>query len=329
MDNKHNFKKLLCYNIVNNSKCVYKHKCMFAHTLEEQIKEPIRQYINNMLFVWDDLSEINLNEDKSLFEELVILTKECKNCIGKKCPGGYNCKFGVCLRENKICYNDLMYGKCYNMLMEINENNNTLYKCINGIHLSEKKLIPYNQRMLSDLTNIESNFLIKYNVSFNSKNNIISLCLNDNTINIIKDIISNKLNKTEIIDNLKSMNNLFINSTITSENSNDDNIFDDILNEIENENNSNSDSNLNSDSNSDSNDNSNSDSNDNSNSDSNGNSNSDSNDNIFNQIKYIQNKNIVIYDDNDVKLNNYVNNTIFKNELEIEFDELATDDDNI
>jgi hypothetical protein len=193
-----------------------------------------------MLFVWEDLSEINLNDDKMLFEELIILTKECKNCIGKKCPGGYNCKFGVCLRENKICYNDLMYGKCYNMLMETNENNNLLYKCINGIHLSEKKLIPYNQRMLSDLTNIESNFLIKHNISFNSKNNIISLCLNDNTINIIKDIISNKLSKTEILDNLKSVNNLFINNNnnnLANENTNDDNIFDDIFQEIENENN--------------------------------------------------------------------------------------------
>jgi hypothetical protein len=234
MDNKHNFKKLLCYNIVNNCKCVYKNKCMFAHTLEEQIKEPIRLYIYNMLNVWEDLSEINLNEEKDLFEELLILTKECKNCMGKKCPGGYNCKFGVCLRENKICHNDLMYGKCYNMLMETNENNNILYKCINGIHLSEKKLIPYNQRMLTDLTNIETNFLIKHNVSFNSKNNIISLCLNDNTINIIKDIITGKINKSEILDNLKLMNNLFINNN-NSSNVNDDNIFDDIINEINKE----------------------------------------------------------------------------------------------
>jgi len=234
MDNKHNFKKLLCYNVVNNCKCLYKNKCMFAHTLDEQIKEPIRIYIHNMLNIWEDLSEINLNEDKNLFDELLILTKECKNCVNKKCPGGYNCKFGVCLRENKICYNDLMYGKCYNMLMETNLNNNILYKCINGIHLSEKKLIPYNQRMLSELTNIENNFLLKHSISFNSKNNIISLCLNDNTINIIKDIISNKLSKTDIIDNLKIMNNLFINNN-SFENDNDDDIFDDIMEEIKNE----------------------------------------------------------------------------------------------
>jgi hypothetical protein len=232
MDNKHNFKKLLCYNIVNNCKCVYKNKCMFAHALEEQIKEPIRQYIYNMLYEWDDLSDINLNEEKSLLDELIILTKECKNCMSKKCPGGYNCKFGVCLRENKICYNDLMYGKCYNMLMETNENGNILCKCIYGIHLSEKKLIPYNQRMLTDLTNIETNFLIRHNVSFNSKNNIISLCLNDNTINMVKDIISNKLNKTEIINNLRTMNNLFANNNdLLDTNINDDNILDDIINE--------------------------------------------------------------------------------------------------
>jgi len=219
---------------------------MFAHTFEEQIKEPIRQYIYNMLYEWDDLSDINLNDEKTLLDELIILTKECKNCMSKKCPGGYNCKFGVCLRENKICYNDLMYGKCYNMLMETNENGNILYKCINGIHLSEKKLIPYNQRMLTDLTNIETNFLIRHNVSFNSKNNIISLCLNDNTINMVKDIISNRLNKTEIINNLRTMNNLFANNNDTLDtNIDDDNILDDIINEKnENEENTVNDENL-------------------------------------------------------------------------------------
>ena len=39
IENKVNIKKLLCYNIVNSSKCVYKGKCMFAHNLSEQKKE--------------------------------------------------------------------------------------------------------------------------------------------------------------------------------------------------------------------------------------------------------------------------------------------------
>jgi len=232
MENKYNFKKLLCYNIVNNCKCVYKNKCMFAHTLEEQKKEPIRQFIYNMLYIWEDLSNINVNEDKYLLDELIMFTKECKNCIGKKCPGGYNCKFGVCLRENKICYNDLMYGKCYNMLMETNHNDNILYRCIHGIHLTEKKFIPYNQRMLSELTNLETNFLIKHNINFNSKNNIISIGLNDNTISIVKDIISNKITKSEIINNLKISNDIFNNNT-TIDNKDDD-IFEDIINEKNN-----------------------------------------------------------------------------------------------
>ena len=227
MENKTNFKKLLCYNIVNNCKCVYKNKCMFAHTLEEQKKEPIRQYIYNMIYLWNDLSNINICEDKNILDELIIMTKECKNCINKKCPGGYNCKFGVCLREDKLCYNDLMYGKCYNMLMETNQNGAKLYKCIYGIHLTEKKLIPHNQRMLSDLTNIETNFLIKHNINFNSKNNIISIGLNDNTIELVKDIITQKISKSDIMNNLKFMDKLFIkNDNVDDE---DDDIFEGII----------------------------------------------------------------------------------------------------
>jgi hypothetical protein len=225
IENRQNYKKLLCYNTVNNCKCVYKSKCMFAHTLGEQKKEPMRQYIHNMIYKWEDLSEININEEKELLDELIILTKECKNCINKKCPGGYNCKFGVCLRENKICYNDLIYGKCYGMLMETKHDNIILHRCINGIHLSEKKIIPYNQRMLSDLTNMESNFFVKYNIHFNFKNNIISMELNDNTIKLVKDIISNKISKSDIINNYyKIPNDIFKNNYMT-----DDGIFDDIL----------------------------------------------------------------------------------------------------
>jgi len=230
MENKFNFKKLLCYNIVNNCKCIYKNKCMFAHTLDEQKKEPLRQYIYNMLYIWDNLSNINVNEDKYLLDELLIFTKECKNCINKKCPGGHNCKFGVCLRDNKICYNDLMYGKCNNMLTETEINNTILHRCIHGIHLTEKKFIPYNQRILSDLSNLENNFLIKYNINFNSKNNTISIELNDNTITLVKDIISNKITKSDIINNLKINNYLFTNKINNYDDDNDDDIFKDIIN---------------------------------------------------------------------------------------------------
>lgn len=206
MDNKYNFKKLLCYNVVNNCKCLYKNKCMFGHTLEEQKKEPMRQYIHDMLYTLDDLSNININNNKLLLDELTILTKECKSCLNKKCPGGYNCRFGTCLKENKICYNDMMYGRCFNILTKTDHDGIILYRCINGVHLTEKKLIPHNQRILFELNNTEKNFFIKYNVNFNSKNNVISMELNDNTINFVKDIIQNKINKNDIINNFKIEN---------------------------------------------------------------------------------------------------------------------------
>lgn len=193
MDNKQNFKKLLCYNIVNNLKCVYKNKCMFAHTLEEQNKEQLRSFIIDMIYKLDNLSNINIYENKILYDELLIYTKECKNCINKKCPGGYNCKFGTCLKENKICYNDLVHGKCYNILNVLIFNDIKNYRCIHGLHLSEKKLIPYNQRIIIDLPNLDYKIIPNYNY----KNNIITLNLNDNTIKIVKELINNKLNKND------------------------------------------------------------------------------------------------------------------------------------
>ena len=140
---KSNFKKLLCYNIVNNIKCVYKNKCMFAHNINEQLKDPNREFIHNMIYTFTDLSNINIKENKELFEDLMIFTKECKNCINNKCPGGYNCKFGVCLKELKICYNDLLNGKCTSEVTEEKINDKIIKKCFHGIHLTEKNLIPY------------------------------------------------------------------------------------------------------------------------------------------------------------------------------------------
>jgi hypothetical protein len=201
MDYKNNIKKLLCYNIVNNCKCVYKNKCMFAHTLDEQKKENLRQYVYDIIYEKEDLSDINLLEDKNLLEEIIIFTKECKNCMNKKCPGGYNCKFGVCLRENKICYNDIMNGKCYNITNETIVNGIKIVRCIHGIHLTERKIIPYHQRLLVDMPNSEPNVLTNNSINYNSKMNIISLQLNDSTINFVKDLIYNKINKMDLKKN--------------------------------------------------------------------------------------------------------------------------------
>jgi hypothetical protein len=196
---KSNFKKLLCYNIVNNIKCVYKNKCMFAHNISEQLKESNREFIHNMIYTFTDLSNINVKENKELFEELMIFTKECKNCINKRCPGGYNCKFGVCLKELKICYNDLLNGKCTSALTEENANGIIIKKCYYGIHLTEKNLIPYYQRISCEINMLDYGIFLFNNINYYSKINTISVMLNDNTIKFIKNFITkNKINKFDI-----------------------------------------------------------------------------------------------------------------------------------
>ena len=196
---KYNFKKLLCYNIVNNMKCVYKNKCMFAHNIEEQLKENNREFIYNMIYEMSELSNINLKDNKELFEELLIFTKECKNCLNKKCPGGYNCKFGVCTKELKICYNDLLNGKCSLNLNEENVNGRVIKRCINGIHLTEKNLIPYYQRITCEINILDYGVFLFNDVNYYSKINTLSIMLNDHTIKFVKNFITkNKINKNDL-----------------------------------------------------------------------------------------------------------------------------------
>ena len=213
---KINVKKLLCYNMVNGSKCVYKGKCMFAHNLEEQKKEPLREYIYEMINSLEDLSNIDIYEDNTLLDELTILTKECKNCLNKRCPGGYNCKFGACTKDYKICYNDLMYGKCYNT---VSSDEIGTKRCFQGVHLTEKNFISYYQRIPLDLYSSEFSIFSTEYINYNSKNNIISLLLNNETINIVKDLVSNKINNFEYIKNYNN-NKYFINNKEKDNNKN-------------------------------------------------------------------------------------------------------------
>ena len=196
---KYNFKKLLCYNIVNNMKCVYKNKCMFAHNIEEQLKENNREFIYNMIYEMSDLSNINLKDNKELFEELLIFTKECKNCLNKKCPGGYNCKFGVCTKQLKICYNDLLNGKCSLNLDDENANGKVIKRCINGIHLTEKNLIPYYQRITCEINILDYGVFLFNDINYYSKINTLSIMLNDHNIKFVKNFITkNKINKNDL-----------------------------------------------------------------------------------------------------------------------------------
>ena len=185
-----NFKKLLCYNTIKNIPCTYKSKCLFAHNLEEQQKDLHRDFIYKMIIEYDDLSHINIYENVELFDNLIVYTHECKKCIDKQCSGSYNCKYGACLTYLKICYNDLIYGKCSNDVIN--------GKCICGHHLTEKNLIPYNQYEQLKNINIKD---INMNDITNNINRIcqIKTCfvieLNDDNIKNIKNIINFNNNK--------------------------------------------------------------------------------------------------------------------------------------
>jgi hypothetical protein len=181
---------------------------MFAHNIEEQKKDDMRELIYNLINKYDNISYINLYEDKELMNDLIIYTKECKSCILNKCPGGYNCKFGACTKDLVICYNDLCYGKCTNSLKVVTNSNNgiKIHRCINGIHLTEKKLLPYNQRITSNI-NIAS---FGENINYFNKQMIISIMINDFTIPKIKMLLNknnSKINSMNIFQDLHNNDN--------------------------------------------------------------------------------------------------------------------------
>ncbi len=132
-----NYKKILCKNINNIGKCIYNNKCLYAHSLDEQNVEPIRKIAYDMIKNNENLSNIDLNKSKHLYNNLLALSKVCSHCEEGICTGGYNCKHGACDKMYVICQIDLNKGTCDN-------------KCCK-IHLTSKGLIPYGIRITKNL----------------------------------------------------------------------------------------------------------------------------------------------------------------------------------
>src|SRR5439155_569477 len=83
-----NSKKILCQNILNDKKCKYGDKCMYAHNLAEQTVDFIKEKIYTIIANNDvDLSKINLITDTKLYNALFQLTKLCSLCMKNLCPG--------------------------------------------------------------------------------------------------------------------------------------------------------------------------------------------------------------------------------------------------
>ena len=113
--NNKNFKKILCKNIIGPNKshtCTYGNKCEYAHKLEEQTVDNRRKRAYDLLLNNEDLSNINLSENHSLYRSLLELTTLCLKCDKNECTGGYNCKYGACMRKYHICQKDLNFGNC-------------------------------------------------------------------------------------------------------------------------------------------------------------------------------------------------------------------------
>ncbi len=165
-DSQHNnSKKILCYNVLNNKACNYGHKCMYAHNLSEQKKDPIRHKVYTILRNNNDLTDLDLMNDDKLFNAFIELTKVCSNCIKKTCPGGYNCRYGAINMKYKVCYEDFIYGNCMR------------YNCY-SMHLTERGLVSYTaQKAKKNRTNVQSqkngyakNNIKKENVKIFKKN---------------------------------------------------------------------------------------------------------------------------------------------------------------
>ena len=151
--NTQNKKRILCYNILHSpNTCKYGAKCDYAHSLDDQIIDPIRDKVYNMLRKDVDMTLIDLIHDKELYNTLSTLTRVCRECSKKLCPGGYNCRMGALNEKYRICYDDMMYGTC------------SRGEC-KYIHLTNKGLKPYIiQKKIHD-NKVRSNSSNKWNMS--------------------------------------------------------------------------------------------------------------------------------------------------------------------
>lgn len=122
-----NKKKILCNNMLKSGICNYKDRCLYAHNYEEQNIDPKKKNLYEIISS-DTKLTINLSKDEQLFHNLLLFTKICSDCEKHKCPGGYNCKYGIFEKKFQICYKDIYNGSCDSCGL---------------IHLTKRGLIPF------------------------------------------------------------------------------------------------------------------------------------------------------------------------------------------
>lgn len=181
-----NQKRVLCVNMLNNKKCNYGNKCMYAHNLSDQKIDTVRHKVYTIIKCADDLSHINLIYDEKLYKTMLDLTKICSLCNKGLCPGGYNCRNGALNIKCRICYEDLVYGNC--------KRNNC-----QSVHLTDKKLVPYMKQKNKYLDKERSN-------DYNKRNNSSENLDKEYFIKYPKKINDNKNNKIKCeLNNIKGI----------------------------------------------------------------------------------------------------------------------------
>jgi hypothetical protein len=195
-----NFKKLLCNNILTIGKCCYGNNCLYSHSLNEQKMEPVREKAYNIIrqCINNETSNINININDDLNKDLnkafTQLTKICLQCVQNKCPGGYNCKYGVVNKIYQICYDDL-YNNCLNnncQMVHLSKANikikeNKIYNLSTNITFKNK----YNSNIPIGKLLTENFFLKKSNIDSDSSSDISNESF-DRINNFLNDFSSNQ-----------------------------------------------------------------------------------------------------------------------------------------
>lgn len=177
-------KTILCKNMLMYETCKYGNKCIFAHGLSDQHVFITRQKAYALIKRKGDMSNINLLEDKELYNGLLQLTRLCFLCFNKKCQGGYNCKNGAISKEYVVCYNDLQFGNCINL--NCDKIHLTKFGLINFKLQEFKKNNPnYKQQIIKNNSIcIENNYTIKQKTNDEQKiESVITNLIINNKIN--------------------------------------------------------------------------------------------------------------------------------------------------
>lgn len=207
-----NEKRLLCFSILNGEKCTYGNYCTYAHSLEEQIVDSDKKFIYQIMLdenLMNFFSPINPKTDE-IYKSLLFLTHVCENCINGKCTGGYNCRNGIFDTSIKLCKNDLLTGECLNKLIKINVDPSITsklesdefkacdeyYGCINGHHLTERKLIPYYKYVHQKESSKKNKYHSVRYIDINPLNRIFKSSCNNKMQPVLKNNNSNDSNSS-------------------------------------------------------------------------------------------------------------------------------------